>query len=235
LPRLVRGWLREACGRTVEHMPMPHPGIRVDTTVVPQGVEHTIEGSLESGLSVFRRHYSPTFTVGGTRIIQHIPLGFMAAALEHTRNPPTNGWARVQIETAGRSSEHYWLPEPKTLDSLARLMAALSFNDVAGIPLSRPFADPMPAPPWSTPLFSRRLSGHWGRTAGWYGHVDVPENSHWDPGALLWGEVLRRAKEYSRGHALTQPKPKLHPRPKQIPAAVWQRFRPRTGQHAVSV
>jgi hypothetical protein len=220
------GWLWGAAGHKVEHMPMPHPAERVDMRVHPQGVMHTIEGSLESGLAVFRQHYSPTFTVGPGRIIQHIPLGFIAAALEHTRNPPTNGWARVQIEVAGHSRTTRWLPDAKTLNSLAHLLATLSLAPT-NIPLTRPFVDIMPPQPWATPTFSRRLAGHWGTTAGWYGHVEIPENSHWDPGALNWSILLRQA-EVIRKMTTKPNKPHVVPRPKHIPKAVWHRVRGRT-------
>jgi hypothetical protein len=217
------GWLWGAAGHKVEHMPMPHPAARVDWRVPAQGVMHTIEGSLESGLGVFRHHYSPTFTVGPGRIIQHIPLGFIAAALEHTAYPPTNGWARAQIEIAGFSREKPWKPDAKTLDSLAHLLAALSLQQVAGIPLTRPFPDAMPPGPWAFSGFIRRRAGVWGRTSGWYGHVEIPQNSHWDPGALVWSHVLARARVI-RAQSVKPTKPRVIPRPKVIHKAVRHRL-----------
>jgi hypothetical protein len=53
----------------------------------------------------------------------------------------------------------------------------------------------MPPPPWATESFQRRNAGKWGVEAGWYGHVEIPENSHWDPGALLWSSIIARAHE----------------------------------------
>jgi hypothetical protein len=216
------GWLWGAAGHKVEHMPMPHPGARVDMRVKPQGVMHTIEGSLESGLSVFRHHYSPTFTVGPGRIIQHIPLGFIAAALEHTGFPPTNGWARAQIEVAGHSRTERWLPDAKTFVSLAHLLATLSLAP-ANIPLTRPFPDAMPPQPWANRMFGRRHSGNWGRTAGWYGHIEIPQNEHWDPGALAWSQLLRQA-ELIRAKTTKPDKPRVVPRPKHVPKAVFHRL-----------
>jgi hypothetical protein len=134
----------------------------------------------------------------------------------------------VQIEVAGHSHEKPWLPDELTLDSLAHLLAALSFPNVAGIPLSRPFVDRMPPGPWATEHFIRRRSGHWGKTPGWYGHVEVPENSHWDMGAIRWFIVLARAKNIRRANT-KHPKPKKAPRLRQIPKATWQRHRPNDG------
>jgi len=225
------GWLWGAAGHKVEHMPMPHPASRVDWRVPAQGVAHTIEGSLPSGLAVFRHHFSPTFSVGPGRIIQHIPLGFMAAALEHKTFPPTNGWARVQIEVAGHSSQKPWLPDKSTLRSLAHLLAALTFAP-ANIPLHRPFADAMPPGMWAFEGFSRRHAGHWGKTPGWYGHVEIPQNSHWDPGALKWKDVLAEAAKI-RERTLKPSKPRVVPRPKVIHKAVWHRVGGGGGRKAV--
>lgn len=220
---MVKGWLTSACGVHVEHLPCPRPGEKVDWSHAAQGVMHTIEGSLAGGLAVFKRHFAPTFAVGGRRIIQLVPLGEMAAALEHTGNPPTNGWARVQIEVAGRSSEHPYRFDPETEETVARLLAALALLRI--VPLHRPFPDLMPPPPWTTPRFMRRLAGKWGVEAGWYGHVDVPENSHWDPGALEWTPLLHRAHAIALKHGPHRA-PKRLPRRHAIPAAARHRLRP---------
>jgi hypothetical protein len=39
-----------------------------------------------------------------------------------------------------------------------------------------------------------RNQGQYGTVAGWYGHGDVPENFHWDPGNLRWSEIFQRAE-----------------------------------------
>lgn len=201
----VNGWLPHACGQTVEHLPCPYYGGKVDMSVPAQGVMHTIEGSLAGGLSVFDQHWAPTFTVGGKRILQLIPLGYAAAALEHTGPPPTNEWARVQIEVQGFSKATPWdlaSADPETFESLAHLLAALRFPQVAGIPLARPYPDaPMPAQPWADLGFPRRHDGRWGHTAGWYGHIEIPGNSHWDPGELAYTDLLARALEIFRAAA----------------------------------
>jgi hypothetical protein len=75
---------------------------------------------------------------------------------------------------------------------LASLLAVL--HTECGIPLSRPFPDAMPPGPWAVESFSRRHAGKWGKVAGWYGHIEIPENSHWDPGAYKWAELLAAAK-----------------------------------------
>ena len=205
------GWLNRSGVYRVEHLPCPHPGVRIDP--IATGVLHTIEGSLESGLNVFRQHYAPHFTVGldrnhKKRIIQHVPLGYMASALD---NDPggveTNRLARVQIEVAAFSKTFPYHFDTATTDVLASLLATLSMLNV--VPLRRNFPDKMPPLPWARESFSRRTVRYWNRLPGWYGHVEVPENDHWDPGALRWDFLLDRAmsKESNRTQN-AKPKPR---------------------------
>jgi hypothetical protein len=175
-------------------MPMPHPNRRVDLSV-REGVIHTIEGSLESGLNVFREHYSPHITGGldrngRVRCIQHIPIGYMAAALQNlSGGVETNFESEIQIEIAGFSKDRLWLPEPRVVDMLAELFVVL--ERVVDIPLSRPFG-PNPGPkPWASNSYHRRHSGQWGRIPGWYMHMEVPENEHWDAGYFDWNSFMR--------------------------------------------
>src|SRR5262249_9058480 len=86
------------------------------------------------------------------------------------------------------------------------LMASLQVH--AGIPLSRPFPDGMPREILASTSFSRRNAGKWGKVAGWYGHVEIPNNSHWDPGNLQWTKLLTEA----RG--------KLSPKPRPVPHGI---------------
>lgn len=221
---MAAGWLATACGIRVDHNPCPRPGGRVDTTKAPAGVLHTVEGSFEGGMSVFRQHFAPNFLVGAGRISQLVPLGYMAAALEHTASPPTNEWARVQIEVAGHSQETPYRFDARTEETLAHLLAALAILGVA--PLSRPFPDILPPPPWATPYFVRRNAGLWGRAAGWFGHIEVPENSHWDPGAYEWTHLLERAKQIKAAHSAHAPLKRL-PHPSASLAALYRRLNPR--------
>jgi hypothetical protein len=204
----MKPWLAKTSdGRfAIEKIPCPHPNVGVVMGKPAAGVMHTTEGSWAGAMSVFRNHYAPHFLVGTRRIAQLVPLGDIAAALE---NPPggveTNTWARVQIEVVGHSKETPYSFPATVTDPLASLLATLKVE--AGIPLTRPYPDAMPPKPWATPTFRRRHDGKWGHTAGWFGHVEVPENSHWDPGALMWEPLLLKA---------TQRLPKPKPPPKKI-------------------
>jgi hypothetical protein len=192
---MQKGFLKMTIGgRRIEHVACPHPSVPVDLSAPAAGVLHTIEGSLGSGLSVFQRHFAPHFALDSRRIVQMVPLGMIGTALNNLPGGvETNRIARVQIELAGNSKESPWLPEAPLTEALADLIATVS--RAAEIPLTRPFPDRMPPKPWATPKFARRHAGKWGSQAGWFGHVDLPENEHWDPGALKWKTILDRATE----------------------------------------
>jgi hypothetical protein len=214
---ITKSWLTKAGHYRVERMPMPKPGVTVDRCRPPVGVGHTIEGSLESGLSVFRRHYAPHFTVGRdragrVRIIQHVPLGEIAAALANrSGGVETNRWARAQVELAGFSKTTPWEPDAGVMKAYGALV--LELRDVAGIPLVHPFPDALASGVrWATLSNPRRISGKWGRTAGWFNHLEVPENEHWDAGAMRWSRLfeiaLAQAKPIGGGGHDRKPPPK---------------------------
>jgi hypothetical protein len=210
------GYLTSVGKYPVEKLPCPGTDQRVDTSAPAAGVLHTTEGSFESSLAVFRAHYAPHFLVGKdksgkVRIVQLLPLGEMAAALEHPAGyPESNRVARAQIELVGYSKQESWYPEPDVADALASLIASLQVH--AGIPLSRPFPDGMPREILASRSFSRRSAGKWGKVAGWYGHVEIPGNSHWDPGNLEWTKLLGAAR------ATLTPTPRPVPVPVEEPA-----------------
>lgn len=183
-----KGWLTKAGAYKVEHITWPYvAGLPdVDVSHPPLGLLHTTQGpTVEGALSVFRERYAPHFTVGvdaklRPRIIQHVPLGKLAAALQ---NDPggveTNREVRVQIEIVGYARKTIWLPAKPTLSRLAALLAEL--EGAAGIPLTRAIVGRDPA--------------RWRTAKGWLGHVDAPENEHWDPGKLNYPRLLQLAGE----------------------------------------
>jgi hypothetical protein len=183
------------------------------------GVLHTTEGSFEGAYNEFRTKYAPHFLIGRdkagkVRIVQFVSLGNYASALEnHSGGVETNTIAVAQIELVGYSKQAPWQADAGVSDALASLLAEL--HTVCGIPLTRPFSDAMPPGPWAVESFSRRHAGKWGRVAGWYGHIEIPENSHWDPGAYKWTALLAAAK-HKLAPAPT-PTPTPTPQPKPLP------------------
>lgn len=193
-------WLTSVGGVRVERITVPHALVAVDTSRPPSGVGHTTEGGWTSSLNVFKQHYAPHFMLGRDetgriRIAQFVPLGYEAASLE---NPPggveTNRWARCQFELVGVSSLQPWLPGPDVSHLLAAFLAVIRDHSLTQIPLRRPFPDALPpGVTWATPSNPRRQSGKWGIEAGWYNHMEVPENDHWDMGAFQWNEMFKQA------------------------------------------
>ena len=100
------------------------------------------------------------------------------------------------------------------LDAFTQLVAVL--RDKAGIPLHRPFPDAMTPTGiiWATTKNPRRTSGHWGTLAGWWNHLEVPGNEHWDMGAFRWTPVLKSAQ------SLATPTPEVQPA--KLPDWFWQ-------------
>lgn len=229
---MQEGWLGKTIGgRKIENVPCPNPGVPIHLEAPPVGVLHTIEGSLEAGMGVFRQQFAPHFALDSDQIIQLIPLGMIGLACENRAGgAETNTLARAQIEIAGRSQTKRWLPDAGTLELLADLMATL--KHAAEIPLTRPFGDDMPPLPWAKDSFSRRKAGKWGTTAGWFGHVEVPENSHWDPGALEWATVLARARAIaaSGDGASVRRTPAISKPPDPLPDWYWTWLRWRLGE-----
>jgi len=143
-------------------------------------VHHTTEGiSAEGAFTAFKNHRSdPHFTVDATTIFQHIDTGQAARAL---RNPEggveTNRDSAIQIEVVG------FAHRPKTratLENVRRLCRWI--EEKHGVPKLWPNGFPKPAVNGRDPGGHNRDARTWDTKGGHYGHSNVPENTHWDPG-----------------------------------------------------
>lgn len=210
-PPLKVGWLRHAGRFKVEHVPFDDSGPLLPAALqVRRGVQHTTEGStIEGALSAYKAHNdAPTFTLGHdakgrVRILQHVQLGHAARALEnHPGGVETNRVVVAQIELVGVSQVKKWLPAPAVDDALASLYAAL--HAAAAIPFVH-VANP------------GRSTLRWRRKPGWYGHADVPENSHVDPRGLDYAALFSLAAEITA-------KPVVKPHPSRQPKDVIDRW-----------
>jgi N-acetylmuramoyl-L-alanine amidase-like protein len=143
-------------------------------------VHHTTEGSTHAGAkSAFKTHKSdPHLTVAGDDIFQHIDTGLAARAL---RNPPggveTNRDSAVQIEVVGFAGSS---KDVTTLRSVARLCRWIESEH--GVPQAWPNGRPRSSANGKDPGGHNRDAERWDAIAGHYGHSQVPENVHWDPG-----------------------------------------------------
>jgi len=143
-------------------------------------VHHTTEGSTAKGaLDTFRKHRSdPHFTVDATTIWQHIDTAEGARALRNADDGvQTNRDSAVQIELVGFAH----LPKDReALANVARLCRWI--ESVHGVPKVWPAGVPRAAKNGKDPGGHNRDPKIWDAQSGHYGHSQVPENTHWDPG-----------------------------------------------------
>ena len=168
---------------------------RVSLTQEPNGVLHTTEGHWGPSLNVFTATGTPTFMIGyeklrsagsnspaagaRIRVAQFMPIGEMALTLVNAAGgTETNRETVVQIELIGFSKWQKWSPSAPVLKVLADLFKQL--HDACGIPLQRA-GD------------GTRSVSLWDGRAGWFGHLEVPENDHTDVRAFDWQKLFRAA------------------------------------------
>ncbi|HYG81251.1 MAG TPA: peptidoglycan-binding protein [Pyrinomonadaceae bacterium] len=203
-------WLTKVFDFNVERKEIPRKNNKPFIPMSPTGVGvlHTTEGlNVDGAWSTLKAHFSaPHFIVGGNRIIQCRPLGVQAAALLDNASHP-NKDAYVQIEmcafTGGNANfqKHgmdSWIPIESTLKPLAALMAYCTGNGI-DIPLRRPsdaWLDDCSdiKTIWATAGNTRRGAGVWPKEKGWYYHLEVPGNNHYDCGAMRCADIFAMAK-----------------------------------------
>lgn len=143
-------------------------------------VHHTTEGTSAAGaFAAFQKNRSdPHFTVDAATIYQHIDTDKAARALRNAvGGVETNRNRAIQIEVVGVAA----VPKSRaTLENVARLCRWLEGQH--GIPRVWPSGPPKPAANGRDPGGHNRNAATWTTEGGHYGHSQVPENIHWDPG-----------------------------------------------------
>jgi hypothetical protein len=159
-----------------------------DPSYPMRGVLHTTEGASAAGaIGAYRQHNSwPHFTVDRSGVVyQHVAIDRAARSLQNASGGvETNRAGAIQIEVVGRAAEPNWpLAQVQAMILLMRWV-----EQEAGV---KPFAPRFGANQeygLKNPLeFSQ---DNWRTFAGWCGHQHVPENSHWDPGAIAIANLL---------------------------------------------
>jgi hypothetical protein len=142
--------------------------------------------------------YPSQWQVGEGFIGQHRPLWAKGEAL---RGDTTNDPYAMQIEIVGRSQLELWLPKPTSLGPLVALMAFLHQREFVRTALARPtnWSEKLDRGPQAIESYYRRNVGLWPETAGVYGHVDIPGNSHWDPGSLEYAKLFQMVRDVLGG------------------------------------
>lgn len=166
----------------------------------PKLVLHTIEGrNADSALNAYKANRSwPHATVDPVRRrrIQHVPLNQPARALRNAKGGVETGRASIviQVEIVGFAGEsHTWARDD--LDWLGSAVVG-PLCRMAGIPIRTSVDFHGEGAGWVLASTSarQRLSGPaWLAYEGVLGHQHVPENTHWDPGALDIDRVLAAA------------------------------------------
>jgi N-acetylmuramoyl-L-alanine amidase len=148
----------------------------------PKFVVHTTEGGSASGaFSAYRANNTwPHVTIDQTTVYQHLDTSVSASAvLNESGGVETNRLFAIQAELVGYAAD------PKSHAMLERAAAFFEWAaGVHGIPAEWPNGRPQGR---NGP--HNRSSSNWTSKSGWYGHSQVPENSHWDPGYLSDEEI----------------------------------------------
>lgn len=150
----------------------------------PNPCLHTTEGGTTLGERYKTWDFPPNFACGDFKIVQLFPLGFASEAVD------THDAFLMQIELAYRVGDfppnRIYLPPPSTLNPLVALAAFLHQRQFVSTFLKRPNSD------WPTALdrlpaakdtYYRRTDGTW-PNAGVYGHVELPNDEHYDPASF---------------------------------------------------
>lgn len=154
----------------------------------PKGVLHTTEGSNGNGaIGAFKSTGSwPHFLVGEQGYVwQFIDTNLSARALQHPSGTvPTNTDHAIQIEIVGFAAQ-------PTAHSSAQWTALKSLmrwiEGVEGVKLQGP------GRAFATAYGQNNLrftSSQWDNFNAWCGHCHVPNNDHWDPGAIDINSLL---------------------------------------------
>jgi hypothetical protein len=199
------GWVERIGDFAVERKEIPRPGnapyFNNSHTMI--GVLHTTESDkVKSAFdTLFAKHSAPHFIAGEGRILQCRPVTKQAAALKssHTYNPNTD--AALQIEMVGRSKTTVWTPVEDSREPVVAIMRWAS-TDPLTIPLQRPIDAWLDdctdvKLPWAVSTNARRgAKDVWPKAKGWYMHMEVPVNDHWDCGALRLRDMLASAAQF---------------------------------------
>jgi hypothetical protein len=198
------GWLESIGAFHVERAEIPRPGNKpyFNNSHTRIGVLHTTESNkVGPAFNTLKlKHSAPHFISGENRILQCRPITKQGAALLSTSQYNPNTDAALQIEMVGSSQQQLWMP-PES--SLAPVLAIIRWanGDPLNIPLRRPVDSWLDdcsdvALPWAVSNNARRKASNiWPKIAGWYMHMEVPVNNHWDCGAIRFREILAMAAQ----------------------------------------
>jgi hypothetical protein len=146
----------------------------------PNLILHTTEGGTSLGTAYRVWDHPPQFAVGDGKIVQLFPTNCKGYSVD------TQDDLAMQVEIAENSRLALWLPSSSSLEPLVALMAFLHKHGLVTTAVRRPDRQNWPLVldrlPAAVDTYYRR-HGPWPAT-GVYGHVEIPDDEHWDPGSL---------------------------------------------------
>lgn len=151
-----------------------------------RGILHTVEGTtFNPSTETYYGHRNPphwtlVWADGEAKMWQHYPTDVAARSLENRAGGvQTNRQNALQIEIAWFAAEINDMPHPMW-EELAKLVAWCGIH-FGILPFCPPFGDQEQYGLRNTYEFDDQA---WEDFNGWCGHQHVPENTHWDPGAI---------------------------------------------------
>jgi hypothetical protein len=175
-------------GIKVKHRPADQQFGDVDLDSPPKACGHTTEGTSLPSYGQGQTN-APTFTVGMETVWQHRALGKSCGTLENDEGgiAETNRFCRIQFELIGFSSRESWLPGSSFQREALAAIKELA-HDKFDVPRDHVWPDKQDDGILATEDYHRRHS-KFPNVPGWYGHVEIPENEHWDWGSLRWNDL----------------------------------------------
>jgi hypothetical protein len=175
-------------GINIEHRPAETGFGGVDMNSPPKACGHTTE---TTGLPAYGdgQTNAPTFTIGEANVWQHRGLGQSCGTLRNVAGgaPETNRVMRVQFELVGFSTREPWLPKSTFQQEALAAVKDLA-HDEFDVPRDHVWPDIQDDGILATESYHRRHS-KFPNVPGWYGHVEIPDNDHWDWGSLRWNDL----------------------------------------------
>lgn len=155
-----------------------------------KGILHTTEGASATGaIGAYKTNNSwPHFTVDKDgKIYQHVGIDVASRSLQNASGGvETNRGGAIQIEVVAFASVPLWpVAQVNALKALMRWIEAQT-----GIKQYGPAFGSNNQAGLRNPLeFSNAF---WKTFNGWCGHQHVPENTHWDPGAINLNSLVEK-------------------------------------------
>ena len=167
------------------------------------GTPNLILHTTETDGYIEQLRFPSQWQCGEGKIGQHIKLGLAGDAVN-----TWDLWAQ-QIEMVGRSELGRWMPEEHTMGPVVALVAWLHQQELIKTGLKRPKLWPVAVdvPPGSgfpaSTTYYRRLQDVWPNTPGVFGHLEIPDNAHWDPGGFDYPRFFARVQQAIEGEDMS--------------------------------